>query len=89
MRAVSGPTVSHEAAKYEPVKGATISNFLVLCLNYSCLLLILMLAILAMLGDGTIKLDFNRYSEGWVEIGLLSVAALLMPAIIWKIIKKG
>ncbi len=65
-----------------------ILRLLVLSWAYSTVLVVLLLAILAMLGDGTIKLDFNHYGEGWLEVGLSVTAAILMPPISLAAIKR-
>ena len=64
-------------------------RLLVLSFAYATVLLLLLVAIQALLGDGTITLDFNRYHEGWLEVGLLTATAVLMPYIILVAIKRS
>jgi len=62
-------------------------SLLVLCWAYAALLILLLVAVVAMMGDGTITLDFNRWHEGWLEVGALATVALLMPPIMLRIIR--
>ncbi len=64
-----------------------IRSLLVLCWAYAALLVLLLVAVVAMTQGGTITLDFNRWHEGWLEVGLLATVALLMPAIMLKTIR--
>ena len=52
----------------------------------SCLFVFFMVALLAMLGDGTILLNFVKFNEGWVEVGFFGFILLLSPWAFWKTI---
>ncbi len=64
-----------------------IPRLLVLCWAYATVLTLLLVAVVAMSQGGTITLDFNRWHEGWLEVGLLATVAFLMPATILKVIR--
>lgn len=62
-------------------------DLFVTSMAYASVLVLLMVAITAMLGDGTVKLDFNRWNEGWLEVGLLTTTAIFAPPIILRILR--
>ena len=64
-----------------------IRRLLVLCFAYAAVLTWLLVAIVAMTQGGTITLNFNQYHEGWFEVGLLVATAILMPPIMWTVIR--
>ncbi len=49
-----------------------------------CALFLFGAAMWAMLHDGTIKLDFNRWGEGWFEVGGLAVIVVVC---VWCVLR--
>lgn len=47
---------------------------LTVALNCGSVVFLFMIALYAMaMGNGSVTLDFNRYSEGWWEVGLVGL----------------
>lgn len=59
---------------------------LIIALNCGSVIFLFLVAFYAMTaGGGSVTLDFNRYSEGWWEVGLVGLGALVYPWALWKV----